>query len=285
MHSTPWGRDPFDLPAYLARGTKNRRSSSSLWPDPPRSSPFPFLPPPPPPPIPYGMRPRSGLKSFHPKLPKLAKYARFSDLDTPLSSDFSTSDWDDTYTLDTDSDFDPIPDFPSRRRYTSRTLGSRPSVDHVSVPMLRPMAQELRLRHDEALFLPPLVHLRILILLAGGRVELRIAVPGPVAFEDVTKQVVQCYAGKGVSYTAQVEQRGRMCEPPRDAVLDDLAHRDEVYRAGRREMKVDIVVDGGKGWGVRDRFGGRGSSGTGDAEVETVRKREVSRTRYTKAKR
>lgn len=225
--------------------------------------------------MPYGMKPHSGLNSFHPKLSKLPKYTRFYDLDSPPSSDFSTSDWDDTYTLDTNSDFDPIPGFSSRRRYMSRILGSRPSIDRVSIPMLRPMAQELRLRHDEALFLPPLVHLRMLILLPSGREELRIAVPGSVAFEDVTKQVVQHYAGTGVPYQVHVEQRGRMCEPPRDAVLEDVAHRGEVYKAGRREMKVEIAVAGGEGWGVRDA----------DAEVETVRKREVSRTRYTKAKR
>ncbi|KAJ4337643.1 hypothetical protein N0V87_004599 [Didymella glomerata] len=282
MYSPSWGSDPFDLPAYLARGAKSRRSSGH-WPDPPRSSPFPFFRPPPP--VPYGMKPRSGLKSFHPKLPKLPKYARFSDLDPPLSSDLSTSDWDDAYALDSDSDFSPIPSFSPRRRYARPDPIARPDISLVSLPMLRPMAQELRLRHDEALFLPPLVHLRILLVLAGGREELHIAIPGSVAFEHVTKRVVQCYAGKGVPYTAQVEQRGRMCEPPRDAVLEDLAHRGEVYRGGRREMKAEIVVNGDEGWGVRDRFRGQGPSGTGDAEVETVRKREVSRTRYTKAKR
>lgn len=151
--------------------------------------------------------------------------------------------------------------------------------------MLRSMAQELHLRHDEVLFVPPLVHLRILVVLHGARKELRVAVPGCVAFEHVTKQVVQCYAGKGVPYTAQVEQRGRMCKSPRDAVIDDLAHRVEVYRSNRREMKVEIVVGGDEGCDLRARFGGRGPSEGGAAEVETVRKREVSRTRYTKARR
>jgi hypothetical protein len=223
----------------------------------------------------YGMKPRSGPKSFYPKLPKPSKYARFSDLDTPLSSDFSTSDRDDTYTLDTDSDFSPISNFPSRRRYARPDRTSRPDISLVSLPIFRPIAQEPRLRHDEALFLPPLVHLRILMIMPSGREGLRIAVPGSVAFEDVTKQVVQCYAGRGVPYQAHVEQRGRMLEPPRDVVLEDLAHMGEVYKAGRREMKVEIVVAGAEGWGV----------GEGDAEVETVRKREVSRKRYTKAKR
>lgn len=265
MYSPPWGRDSFDLSAYLARGAKNRRS-------------FPISFFPPTPSIPYSMKPRSGLKPFHPKAPKLSKYARLSDLETPSSPDVSPSEWDDPYTLDTDSDFSPLPRFPSRRRYAWQDLVSRPDISRVSVPMLR-------LRSDEVLFLPPLVHLRIVIVLSSAREQLRIAVPGCVAFEDVTRQVVQCYAGKGVSYQAQVEQRGRMCGVPRDAVLEDLAHRGEVYRDGRREMRVEIVVSGDEGWGVRDRFGGRRPSGAGDAEVETVRKREVSRTRYTKAKR
>lgn len=274
MYHSPWGNGPFDLPTYLARGTKTKRSF-----------PVPFSPPPPA--TPYGMMPRSDLKSFHPKSPKLSRYARFSNLETPSSSDFSSSDWDDAYALDTDSELDHIPGFPfsSRQRYASRDLHSRPDISRISLTMLRPMAQDVRLRSDEVLFLPPLVHLRILMLLPGGREELRIAVPGSVAFEHVTKQLVQCYAGKGVPYTAQVEQRGRMCGPPQDAALEDLAHRGEVYRGGRRELQVEIVVGGDEGWGIRDRFGGRGPSAAGDAEVETVRKREVSRTRYTKAKR
>lgn len=234
--------------------------------------------------MPYSTKPRSGLNPFYPKAPKLSKYARFSDLETPSSSNVSLSEWDDSYTLDTDSYLSPLPRLPSRHRYAQQNPVSRPDILRVSVLMLRHRAQEMRLRSDEVLFLPPLVHLRIVIALPSAREQLRIAVAGCVAFEDVTRQAVQCYAGKGVPYRAQVEQRGRMCEVPSDAVLEDLAHRGEVYRDGGREMRVEIVVGEDNGWSVRDRFGGRGLSRAGDAEVETVRKRVISRTRYTKAK-
>lgn len=215
-----------------------------------------------------------GLKPSYPKLPKLPKHTRFSPLSTSRSSDFSSSECDDTYTLDTDSDFStPLPRLSSLRRHPR----SSPDFDQVSVKVPSPMASGLR--SDEVLILPALVHLRIRIHSPhSGREDLRAAVPATMSFGDVTKQVVQSYFGDGVGYTARVDQRGRMHEAPRDATLEELAHRGEVYRNGRMEMKVEIVVDDEGDWvGSRARFGGRGPRG--GAEVETVRKREVSLTR------
>ncbi|KAF3038095.1 hypothetical protein E8E12_003353 [Didymella heteroderae] len=281
MFGPPWGSDPFGLPAYLSRGAKNRRTSSGRWPEPPRSFPVPFFPPPPP--MPYGMKPRSGPKSFHPEMPKLSKYARFSDHDTPPSSDFSTSEWDDPYTLDTDSDLSRIPGLLSRRRYPSRDSISRPNLSRVSIKLPSPMAQELKLRSDEIVLLPPLVHLHIKIRFYCRRDELRAAVPGSMAFEEVTKQVVRSYLGERLVYTARAEQRGWMREIAKDACLEDLAYQGEVWRGGRREMMVEIVVGGDEGWyGVRGRVGQGPGGGSRDAEVETTRKREVSRTRYAR---
>lgn len=272
MFGPLWGPPPpFDLPTYLAGRSKGRRSLPEPHPHPPiwRPSMRPSLPLPP---GPYGMR---GPKPSYPNLPKLPKHTRFSPLSTRSSSDFSSSELDDTYTLDTDSDFSTsLPRLPSLRRRHPR---SSPDFDQVSVKVPSPMASELR--SDQVLILPALVHLRIRIHSPhSAREDLRAAVPATMSLGDVTKQVVQSYFGEGVGYTARVDQRGRMHEAPRDATLEELAHRGEVHRDGRMEMKVEIVVGDEGDWvGSRARFGGRGPRG--GAEVETVRKREVSRTR------
>ncbi|KAJ4379126.1 1,2-dihydroxy-3-keto-5-methylthiopentene dioxygenase [Didymella sp. IMI 355093] len=269
--------DPFDFNTFLSSRSQKRHSHAGRFPEPrSRSFPTPLS-------APYIPYPRALNPSYHkpPKPLNLPKYSRFSDVESPPSTDFSTSEWDDTYALDTDSDIPRIPSFP-RRRYLTRNSISRPDLDRVSLKLPSPMARELRLRSDEIVFLPPLVHLHIKLRFHGGKEELRAAVPGSMAFEDVTKQVVQAYLGEGLVYTARVEQRGRMCEVAKEACLQDLAHRGEVWRNGKREMKVEIVGGGDEVWfGGRGRFG-QGPSGGGDAEVEMIRKREVSRTKYAR---
>lgn len=278
MFGPPWGRDPhepFDPTAfnrYLFRRAQDPRSRPGQYPDPPRSFPIPI-----PPPDAYTSYPKPLPRSL--KLPKLPKHTRFSDPESPLSSDYAASDWDDTYSLDTDRSFGPPPPFtPQTRRPRS------PELDKISATVPRAVADELRLRSNKTLLLPPLVHLRICVSLPHDeRAALRAAAPGTMAFGDVAGQVVRCYAGKGVMYSARVEQRGRMCEVARDAVLGDLAHRGEVYREGWREIRVEIVVGGDEGWsGGRREFGLGPRGGEEDAEVETVRKREFSRTRYAR---
>ncbi|KAF1933405.1 uncharacterized protein M421DRAFT_88626 [Didymella exigua CBS 183.55] len=278
MFGPPWGRNPRDAfnPSdfdYLNPRPRDRHSRSGRHSPPPRSFPVPM-------PTPTSF---TSCPNPHPRSPRSSKPSRhpvpFSDFASRTSSDSTSSDWDwdETYTLDT-SEFARIPGLSSRNRHPPA-----PEFESVAVTLPRPMAQELRQSSDRVLFLPPLVHLRIrLSLPQRGCEDLGVSVPGCMGFEDMTKQIVQCHAGPRMRYSALVEQRGCMVEPPREAALEDLAHRGEVYRNGRREMAVEITVadDGGDWRDVRTPFGGRGPRG-GDAEVETVRKREVLRTVFT----
>lgn len=216
--------------------------------------------------------------------PKAYKQTRFSELDTPSSSDFSFSEWDESYTLDTDDDLDKhrLPRFSSlQRRYSGRGNDSAPEVKKVSVKLPTSTADDLR--SNEVLVLPALVHLHILIRLPCARTEeLRAAAPASMAFGDLAKQVVRAYVADGIRSSeiqARVEQRGRLKDPPRETALEELAHRGEVYRDGRMEMKVEITVgDDGERERVTARFGGRGPRG-GEVDIEKVYQRSESRFR------
>ncbi|KAH6622225.1 hypothetical protein C7974DRAFT_218262 [Boeremia exigua] len=269
MFPPPWARDPRgpDFSYYLGPRQPRHQIMGSRSPCP----------------DPYGTHAR---RSSHPSHGKPHKHTRFSEPDTTSSSSFSSSEWEEPYALDTEESFFDTHRAPTfqvpRRRFSARLFDSVPDLRRMSLAL--PAATANDLRPDDVLILPPLVHVHIRIYLPHARPEeLRAAVPASMAFGDMSQQVIHSYVGdraRGYDVTVRVEQRGRMKEPSSSATLEDLGHRGEVLRDGRREMKIEIVIGADEErMGDLGRYGGRGPQG-GAAHVETVRRREVSRTRF-----
>lgn len=105
-----------------------------------------------------------------------------------------------------------------------------------------------------------------------------------MAFGQTIKQVVHTYVGEGVKgcdVTARVEQRGRMREPGSEVLVGDLAEKGEVWKDGRREVRVEVLVEDGKGGFVKGRGKERGPWGGGaDVDVEMGIEGELGRTRF-----
>ncbi|KAJ4987430.1 hypothetical protein SVAN01_07030 [Stagonosporopsis vannaccii] len=209
------------------------------------------------------------------------KPSGFSPLDTPS---FSSSHWDDSYALDTDFSFSPPyhtppPPSPPRHRFPDLTR----------IPLTLPSATAHTLRPRDILILPRLVHLHILLFTPHSRGfhDIRAAVPGPMAFGEAIKQVVHVYVGDGVrgcDVTARVEQRGRMRESDPEMTVGDLACKGGVFRDGRREVRIEILVEdeGESGKGFMREGGRRRGPWDGDADLVRERDREVGRTRLAR---
>ena len=216
-------------------------------------------------------------KAYHKASSKPNKYTRFPDLDTPSTSDFSSSEWEESYTPDTDDDRDKYrpPPFPPLRK---RAVDS-PDIRRVSVKLPTSTAEDLT--PDEILLLPELIHLHIRVRINHTQNEqvLRVAVPGSMRLGDLVQQVIgDNMRERGV--TASVKRRGRWDEPSSSARIEDLKDRGEVFRERRREMEVKIEIgDDGSDVFERMHVGGRGPRGGRGIEKERVWRRKTEESR------
>ncbi|KAF2630280.1 hypothetical protein BU25DRAFT_419297 [Macroventuria anomochaeta] len=266
MFPPPWGRDSMPDFHYLLNHRSRHRPTY-----PAHHSLSPPLDP-------HGMHYHHGPK---PTYPKTYKQARFSDLGTPSSSDFSSSEFEGSYAFDFDNDDDVdkhrVPSYSPLRRYARS-----PELRRTSVMLPSDTAEKLC--PDEVLFLPSLTHLHIRIRSAYTRDEdIRAAVPSSMAWRDLVQQVVDTYIGGNVrsnDVKAFVKQRGRWDSPSSGITMEDLGDRGEVFwEEGRKGLHVKIEVgDNKERERISARFGGKSSRG-GGVDVEKVWERTESRVR------
>jgi hypothetical protein len=264
-----WGPDPI---ADIIASRYGRRPPCSKYPSLPESFKSPRRPR-------YSAHNHQYPEAYHKAYSRPNKYTRFPDPDTPSTSDFSSSEWEESYTLDTDDGRDKYhpPHFPPLRKRAPDS----PDTRRVSVKLPTSTAEDLA--SDEILLLPELIHLHIRVQIYDTLNEqvLYVAVLGSMRLRDLIQHVIGDNMREH-DVTASVKRRGRWDEPSFRARIEDLRDRGEVFREWRREMEIRIEIsdDGSDAFG-RMHVGGRRPRRGRSIEKERVwrRKTEESRVR------
>ncbi|KAH7074692.1 hypothetical protein BKA63DRAFT_319519 [Paraphoma chrysanthemicola] len=157
-------------------------------------------------------------------------------------SDFSDVEFDDTYSLDTDTTLDNrLQSAYLPRRHTTSPLAI--NFKRVQIRMLKRVAEHVH--EDEVLILSPdLTRLRIQVRSAHSSESMRAAVAGDMRLRDVVKQVLSNAHGGEV--LVQVKVRGEWVDISGSHMISEIVEHGRGVLNSRQEVEVRVSVGTGR---------------------------------------